>query len=320
MTGQAPDRVTVVAFAGIVLSGGLNAVAIKFSNAELDPFWGATLRFGLAALLLFGFVAGRRIALPRGTTLVSALLYGVLGFGIPYALAYWALLEVPAGTAMIILALVPLLTLVLAVVQRLEPFRLQGALGSLVALAGVAVVFWDQLEGSSRVALLPMLAVLLGAVAIAETNVVVKRFPRSNPLAHNAVGMAVGALLLAAGSLVAGEAWAAPQGVPAILAVAFLVLVGSVALFMLFLFVIERWTASATSYTLLLMPLVTVAGAAVLLGEQITAGMIAGGALVLGGTYIGAFAPSFSVPLPGLFRRPATEPDIGPPELPTPCL
>ena len=32
---------------------GGNAVAIRFSNAELPPFWGATIRLGLAAVVLW---------------------------------------------------------------------------------------------------------------------------------------------------------------------------------------------------------------------------------------------------------------------------
>ena len=40
-------------FVGVIF-GGLNAIGIRFVVAELPPFWGATLRFAPAALLLFG--------------------------------------------------------------------------------------------------------------------------------------------------------------------------------------------------------------------------------------------------------------------------
>lgn len=318
---NAADRSTLAAFGGIVLFGGLNGVAIKFSNQELPPFWGATLRFALAALLLFGIIAYRRIALPRGRALVGSLLYGILGFGVAYALAYWALIDTPAGLAMVIIALVPLLTLLLAVVHRLEQFRLQSAVGSLVAVIGIAFIFADRMGGPTPVPLLSLLAVVLGAVVIAETNVVVKLFPRSHPVAKNAVAMGVGAALLMATSLVAGEPLVIPQQVNSLAAVAYLVLVGSIGLFMLFLFVIERWTASATSYTLLLMPLVAVTAAAALVGEPITPALLAAGALVIAGVYVGAFAPSLRRPLPGLFRRPASVTggdSPGPPALQTP--
>ncbi len=316
---DAPDRTTSLAFLGIVLFGGLNGVVIRISYAELDPFWSAGLRFGLASLLLFGVVALRRVQLPRGRALVGSLLYGLIGFSAAYALAYYSLVETPAGLAMVILALVPLLTLLLAVGHGLERLRLQGLAGSLVALAGVAFIFWERLTVEA-VPLLSLLAIVGAAFAIAETGVVVKRFPRAHPVANNAIAMGFGALPLLALAIIAGEPVVIPTQIETVGALAYLVLVGSVALFMAFLFVIERWTASATSYSLLLMPLPAVVGGALLLGEPITIGLILGGALIMLGVYLGAFAPSISTPLPGLLRRrPASQPAVPPgPEAPCP--
>lgn len=292
-----------MAFLAIVGLGGLNGISIRFSNEELAPFWGGTLRFVLAAGILFGIVLLRRIPLPRGRALVGSVLYGGLGFGVTFGLVYWGLVETPAGMGQVIIALSPLLTLLLAVAHRLERFRLQGAVGSIIAVVGVAVVFGERL-GANSVSVFPMLAILAAAFAIAESSVLVKQFPRGHPVAHNAVAMAIGGLILLALSFVTGEPMAAPQQLSTLLALGYLVLIGSVVVFVLFLYVIERWTASSTSYGLLLMPLVTVAASAVLLGEAVTIGLVVGGALVLAGVYVGAFAPSFARPLPGLFRRP----------------
>ena len=107
MNGAAADRTTLVAFFAIVVFGGLNGVAVRVSNAELDFLWGAALRFGLASLLLFGVVALRRVALPRGGALGASVLYGLIGFAAAYGLAYFGLIETPASVGMVILALVP---------------------------------------------------------------------------------------------------------------------------------------------------------------------------------------------------------------------
>ncbi len=56
-----PDRLALGAFAGAVLSGGSNFVAVRFSNRELDPLWGAGLRFALAAAI-FGVLSAVRAA------------------------------------------------------------------------------------------------------------------------------------------------------------------------------------------------------------------------------------------------------------------
>jgi drug/metabolite transporter (DMT)-like permease len=73
---------------------------------------------------------------------------------------------------------------------------------------------------------------------------------------------------------------------------AYLVTFGTVGVFGLCLFVLSRWTASATSYEFLLAPVVGVALAAWLFDERIKAGFVIGSILVLVGVYLGALSPA----------------------------
>lgn len=100
--------------------------------------------------------------------------------------------------------------------------------------------------------------------------------------------MLAGLAILAPLSLVAAEAWMLPARMDTILAVLYLMTIGSVGLFALFLYVLRRWTATATSYLLVLSPLVTVAVASLLAGEQVSAQFALGGVLVGTGVYVGA--------------------------------
>jgi drug/metabolite transporter (DMT)-like permease len=120
----------------------------------------------------------------------------------------------------------------------------------------------------------------------------VKRFPRSDPIAGNAIAMAVAALLLLGVSLVAAEPWSLPGSASAWSALIYLATVGSVAVFVLFLYVVARWTASATSYMWPVLPLVAVPFSALITGESVTPLLLVGGALVGAGVYVGAVAPS----------------------------
>lgn len=285
------DPVTLAAFAAAVVIGGLNFVAVRFSNAELPPFWGAALRFAAASLLLFGAVVLFRVSLPRGRALVGVLLYGLLGFAASYAFAYWAMVEVPAGIASVIMALVPLLTVLLAAAHGLERLRPRAVGGALLALVGVVIVFGERITAAD-VPLLSLGVMGLTAVSAAETSVVVKRFPRSQPLAANAVAMGTGALLLAVIGAGAGEPLRAPQLASTWISVGYLVLVGSIALFLLFLFVLGRWAASSTSYMFVLAPLVAIPVGAALASEPVSWAFLMGGALVLAGVYLSAAGPS----------------------------
>lgn len=284
------SRQTLLMFAAGVLITGTNFVAVKFSNQELAPFWGAGLRFFIASLLFFLFLFVKRVPLLKGSSLKGALLYGVVGFGMTYALLYWALQKASAGVASVTIALVPLLTHLLAVAHKVEAFNLRILGGSLVAALGIGLIFSEQLSftGSAW----PLLALIAAAVFAAETGIIIKLFGKSHPAAMNAFGMLAGAGLLFLLSQLMGEVKRVPAEPETLVALAYLVLVGSITLFVLVVLVVQRWTASAASYQLVLAPLVTLVVAAFLRGEAITAISLIGSLVVLFGVYIGALTNS----------------------------
>jgi drug/metabolite transporter (DMT)-like permease len=282
-----PDKQTLMAFVAVVVFGGLNAIAVKQSVIELAPFWSAALRFLAAGALLLAFVLVARRPLPAGRSLAGALLYGIIAFGGSFGFMYQALREVPAGTAILFLALVPLMTFGLAILHGQERFQLQGLVGAAVALVGVAVVVADQL--GAAVPLGPMLMLVGGALFVAEGGVILKWVPRSDPFGTNAVAMVGGGAVLLALSGLAGEAWVIPRAAETWLSLAYLVVLGSIALFGLYLFALQRWTASAVSYVTVLMPLVTLPVAAMLISERPSPLFVVGGAIALAGVHLGAF-------------------------------
>src|SRR4030095_7669859 len=179
MTGTR-ERVALASFvAGALLAGG-NGVSIRFSNRELPPLWGAGLRFSLAAALLLVVMVVLRLPFPRGPALTGALLYGALNFGAAFALAYYALVRLHAGLGQTLLALVPLATLLLAVVQHQERLRAAAVVGTLLALAGVAVISQGPLGAS--VPLGSLLAAVASAVCIGPAGGTGRRGPAFPPV------------------------------------------------------------------------------------------------------------------------------------------
>src|SRR5919107_5708841 len=288
------EGVLIAAFAAISVLVGGNAVGIRFSNRELDPLWGAGLRFALATTVLGGVMAVLRLELPRGRALTGALLFGLLDVGAAFGFGYYALVELHAGFGSILLALVPLATLLLAVLQAQEPLRAAAVTGTLLALVGVALMSRAPLRES--LPLLSLLAALGSALCIAQATVLVRRFPPVHPVTMNAVAMTVGATVLIAGSVLAGESLVVPQRAATWVALGYLVVVGSVVVFVLFLFVLRHWVASRTAYVYVLVPFVTVALTAWLDDEPVGAGLVLGGLLVLAGVYVRALRPARTPP------------------------
>ncbi|HVR89143.1 MAG TPA: EamA family transporter [Candidatus Limnocylindria bacterium] len=285
-----PDTTVLLVFALVVLVGGSNFVAVRFSNRELPPFYGAGIRFVGASLLLLALSRAMRLSLPRGRPLAGALAFGTINFGVTYALTYWGLQTAPAALASTLAALTPLFTFLGAVALRDEPFRWRGIAGGGIAVAGIAVIFLEQVHEIPTAALV---ALALQPVAIAAGTIWAKRLPRAHPVATNAVAMAPGAALLLAIAAVAREPAVVPARTETWIALAYLV-VSSGVLFVGFFYVVRRWTASATSYAVVLFPVVTLAVGAALAHEGVSAAFILGAVLVVAGVYVGALAPARS--------------------------
>jgi drug/metabolite transporter (DMT)-like permease len=285
-----PDGLTLGAFGLAVTFGGGNFLAVRISNLDLDPFWGAGFRFGLAALTFVAVALVLRLQWPRGRQLALNAGYGVLGFAGFYALMYWALVQVTAGVAVIVLAIVPLATVLLTAAQGLEPLRARSAVGALLALAGIG---WITVGPQDLIVPAGALVAMLAAALCAGQSIIVARHLSGNhPVMTNAVAMSVGAALLLLFSTTTGETWALPQRTDATWAIVYLITLGSIGLFVLLLLVVRRWTASVTSYMFVLFPVATLALEAWFLHEPVTARAITGAALVMAGVWFGALSPA----------------------------
>ena len=280
------DRVILVAFLVFVVFAGANAIGVRIVLQEMGPFWAAAIRFAVAGMLLAAYTLATRRHRPRGDQLIGTVLFGVFGFGLAYLFLYEALKDAPAGTTMLMLAIVPLLSVLLAIAQGIERIRLLGLAGAGLAAVGILVVSADQV--SLNVPVLSLGLLVGAATCQAESGIVVKRFPPGDPIVANAIGMLLGAGMLATVAIVAGEAMILPARAETWIAMAYLIGPGGIGVFVLVLYVLARWTASATSYAFLLFPLVAIGLGAFLLREPVQPSFLAGGAIVLAGVYLGA--------------------------------
>lgn len=281
------DRTTLIAFVIAVIFLGVNFVAVRFSNQELPPFWGAALRFIFAFILLFSIVRLRNIPLPQGTALTGAALFGLFSFALNFGFLYWALTRVSAGMASVMFATIPLITQLIASLIGQERLTGRGLFGATIVIAGISVVFLEQLKFD--IPLVYLGAVLFAVISASLSGIVVKQYPKSHPMATNVVGMGVAAILLLILSVVAGETRVLPSLPSTWLALGWLVL-SSIVGFVLIVWLLSRWSATATSYVGVLTPLVTVAVASLLAAETPTPTFLAGSLLVLLGVYVGALS------------------------------
>ena len=209
-------------------------------------------------------------------------------------LATWALTALPASLYQILTATVPLLTVFLSAMHGVESITRRALIGALITILGVVVTVGG--GETSDLSLPHVGAVLLASVLLAEGGVLIKKFPPNPPVMTNAVGMTTGAIIIGTASLIKGESWTLPTQTNTIVAFVYLAVIVTVVAFMMYMYVLNKWTASGTSYGFVIVPLITMVVAAILLGEKITLSFVIGAVLVLAGVYVGALLPSKQKP------------------------
>ena len=279
-------RVTIAAFAALVGLIGTNLVAIRIGNRELDPLWNAGFRFTVAAVLFWAIAAVRRTGLPTRRAAAGAALYGLLSIAAFFGFLYAGLVNASVGIATATLALGPLITLGLAAAIGLERLRSSAVVGAAIAFAGIAVMYASALTGS--VPITSLLLLVAAAVSFAIGGIVVKETPAMDLVVQNGIASTVGAVVLVALAIVAGEDLVIPKQPETWIAFVYLVIPGTLLTFWLLLFLLRRWPASRVAYQFVLAPIVAILVAAVVLGEPIQPADIAGTALVIVGVWLGA--------------------------------
>lgn len=259
----------------------------KYAVPHADPLAFLALRYAAAIAILLpvaGLFRARWPSSPRQWA--HALGNGVLLHGVYLGGVWWAIAHgVPAGISALIAALQPLFTALAAgplVGERLSPLRWGGiALG----FVGVALVVAPKLGGGLPLGL-PLLVNIAAMVAVTAATLHQKRSLAGHHLLALAPIQYVGAL---AATLIAipfvGE-FRFDASVQALGALAFSVLVLSIAAILLMLYMIERGEVSRVAALIYLVPPLAVVEAWAMFGETLGLLQFAGMALAACGVLL----------------------------------
>lgn len=282
-TPPGPVR-TSLAFTTCTLIWGSTFLFISIGNDTVPPLWAATLRLVVAAVVMITLVHALGRGLPRGPALRSAAWYGLFQFGFNLPLLYWGEMVVPSGLAAVVFATVPITSALIARAFGLE--RLEGLkmLGALVALGGVIVLFVGRL--GAAVTALPILSIYLATVFAALGSTMLKRGPRQDPLAANAVAAAVGAPVCLLASVILGEARTFPTHWGQIYPILYLAILGSVGAFVVFAWLVNHWPVSTIAFIGVVVPVIAVGLGVLVRHEELRREHLVGSALVLAGVIL----------------------------------
>jgi drug/metabolite transporter (DMT)-like permease len=203
-----------------------------------------------------------------------------------YGIVYWAEQRVTSGLTAVLFATFPLFVAGLGhFVLPGERLSRLGAAGTLVGFSGVVVIFSEDLSrlggpGVAAAAAVMLLSPFVSAIA----NVAIKRWGAGiHPLSLTAVPMALtGVVMGTLAALVEGDRAISWTG-PAVGSLLYLSLAGSALTFTLYFRLLARIPANRLSLITYAIPVVAVAVGTAFLDEPLTARVVAGAALVVGG-------------------------------------
>ena len=256
---------------------------IKLGVASVPPATLAASRIALGALILFVAVRWRGLALPPvGRAWAPFAVIAVVGNGAPFFLISWGQQTIDSALAGILMAIMPLTTLLLAhffvAGERMTFWR---TAGFAVGFAGIVVLIGPAaLAGLDR-SVLAELAVLAGAICYATNSVISRRLIKADFLVASAAVMIVATVLTLPLALVLDRPWTLAPGAGSMAAIVWLG-IGPTALATILYFKLIA-TAGPTFMSLVnyLSPIVALGAGVVLLGEQPGSNAYTGLALIL---------------------------------------
>ena len=267
---------------------GTSFAAIKIGVETISPISLATARILIAAVVLYGFLLVRGLSLPRGLrTWNHCFWIGVFGNALPFTLIGWGEVRIDSGLAAILMAVMPLATLVLAHVFTTDE-RMNGrrVIGILLGLAGVVVLIGADALARLGDDVWRQLAVAGGAVCYAIATIITRRMPPSDPTERSAAVMICASLQMMPFAVLLENPLAVVPSADSLVALAYLGIIATAVSAIVYFALIDARGATFFSYINYLIPIVGVAWGLAFLDEKLSLQSIAALCLILAGIAI----------------------------------
>jgi len=294
----------LIVWLALCLIWGSTWLFIKLGLRDLPPFTFAGIRFLLASAILWAIVVARRRPLPKTRRDWLKLAWvGSITFALNYGLIFWGEQHISSGLAAVLQAMIPAFGLIFAHFylpdERLTARKLAGVA---TGVAGVGLIFYDQMKIEGMAALQGSVALLLSSVCAAYSNVFIKARCQHIDSSVIAAGQMVWGVfpLLTLGAVLEGDPFDHRWSVRSALALAYLALIGSVLAFLLYFWLVTKIEVTKTMLISLVTPVTALLIGKLALDERLSWRVAAGSAAILAGIWLIVFQRRSKVEARGL--------------------
>jgi drug/metabolite transporter (DMT)-like permease len=180
----------------LVMLWGTSFMFTSISVETVDPLSVVFFRVLIAAVILTGVVYFRGQKLPfKGKDWLSFVVMSIFGNALPFFLISWGQQWVDSGIAGMIMAIMPLMTMVMAhYLVAGETLNRYKIIGFLFGISGVTLLLGPVFHGGGQ-AVFGGIAIFIAAGCYAINSILVRRLPRFSPMV-GAAGVTIAASLI----------------------------------------------------------------------------------------------------------------------------
>lgn len=262
-----------MSLAGISLIWGTTFLFIRIGVSEFPPFLFAAIRQLAGGLILaLGIMALKKKKLPDLPELLKQAAFGFFMITCGNGLVSWAEVFVPSGLAAIICSAMPMIVIFINLsLNRSESPNGLIFLGSLMGLGGIVLIFSEYLADFANVKYtIGIVLIFVATISWAGGSVASKRLNQhSDPFFNAGLQMFFGGLFCIPFSLVFDDLTSVVWHDSAIYSLIYLILIGSVAAFAMYSYVLTKLPVTIASLYSYINPLVAVVLGWLVLDEKL---------------------------------------------------
>jgi len=281
----------ILLYLAVVLIWGSTWIVIPFQLGEIAEELSVSYRFGIAAVLLYGYawLSGRQIALPRDAYRM-VFIQGTMLFSLNYFLVYFGTAYITTGLIAVVFSSIVMFNAIFERVFFGSAFEARVLIAAAIGFTGIALIFWPEVTvlsftdeaviGISLVLLATIIASLGNMAAYVNTR---HQLPVMAVNAHAMAWAAITSFLIA---LALGRELNFSMQTSYITSLLYLALFGSAVAFGCYLALIRRIGAAKAAYSAVAFPIVALILSTLFEGYTWTPAALVGIILTLIGNWL----------------------------------
>lgn len=273
---------------GITLIWGYAWVLMKASLQFMGPFAFTSFRFAIGSATLLVIVWLLKQGFPPKKYMKHLMIVGLLQTTAVFLLVMYGLMFVGAGKSSVILYSMPIWSSLLAVKFLEEKLRINQIFGLLIGLIGLFTILgWDIWSGQTLEVIIGELLIVIAAIVWAISNIYFRLHVNELPKVQStAFQMTFGTIGIFIATLL--TEWGEPVqlNLVSIYYIVFAGVFASALCFTGWFFVLSMINMATATIATMLVPVFGLIFSALLLGEEITLGIIVGSSFIIFGIII----------------------------------